>query len=161
MTKKSVSQTSILQNPRFLVARELAPAGGRSTPEHFSWIGQGCRFTTAAQPSGSKLTCHKGFGRSWNVFQSIAQAMRQLVTRQTTTPFFVVNGTTLLTLLDPDQDPPGPCSGGPMARLPALRWLLKKNESEFAALHIRGGSRCRGHKPRRRYYLTEEDLCSV
>ena len=96
-----------------------------------------------------------------DVFQSVTQALRQLVTRQTTTPFFVGNGTTLLTLLDPDQDPPGPWSGGPTARLPALRWLLKKNESEFAALDIRGGSRCRGHKPHRRYYLTEEDLCSV
>ena len=96
-----------------------------------------------------------------HVFQSVAQALRQLVTRQTTTPFFVGNGTTLLTLLDPDQDPLGPWSGGPTARLPALRWLLKKNESEFAALDIRGGSRCRGHKPHRRYYLTEEDLCSV
>ena len=86
--------------------------------------------------------------------------VRHAVTRHITTELRAENRTTLLTLLDPDQNlfqwfdvaAQGPeslrCDG------------LKKNESEFAELHIRGGSR-RWPLARSRFYLIEESLCSV
>ncbi|POA48923.1 hypothetical protein C1893_08385 [Pseudomonas sp. MPR-ANC1] len=46
------------------VAREIAPAGGRSTPKsarmRYIWQLWLCRIGVAAQPSGSKLPRHKG-----------------------------------------------------------------------------------------------------
>ncbi|VVO64784.1 hypothetical protein PS854_00976 [Pseudomonas fluorescens] len=42
------------------VARELAPAGSRSGPPAFSRQTESSGFTTAAQPSGSKLPRHRG-----------------------------------------------------------------------------------------------------
>ncbi|PMV86926.1 hypothetical protein C1X35_03990 [Pseudomonas sp. FW306-1C-G01A] len=42
------------------VARELAPAGARSAPRHSSSHTAFAGFTTASQPSGSKLPRHKG-----------------------------------------------------------------------------------------------------
>ncbi|RAI72211.1 hypothetical protein DOZ80_01300 [Pseudomonas fluorescens] len=41
------------------MARELAPAGVRSAPQHSIGHTLGTGFTTAAQPSGSKLPRHK------------------------------------------------------------------------------------------------------
>jgi hypothetical protein len=90
----------------------------------------------------------------------MSKAMRQLVTRQKTTRFIHGNGTTLSTLIDPDQNPQGI---DPAATRPdSLRCeaFNKKNEFEFAALHTRGGRwvQASSQQP---YYLTEEDLCSV
>ncbi|WP_218278126.1 hypothetical protein, partial [Pseudomonas sp. HMWF006] len=59
----------------------------------------------AAQPNGDKSPRHRTSVSLKNLFESIAVVLRQLVTRQTTTQFIGKNGTTLLTLLDPDQDP--------------------------------------------------------
>jgi len=164
MTKNLVSQTSIIRTP-ILCGEGACSRRAAKRPQSSAILLSGKRWITFLRllrsRAGASSLATEGFPALGHLLQSVIRAMRQLVTRQTTTRFFVANGTTLSTLLDPDQDPPGRCSGGPLARLPALRWLLKKNESEFAALHIRGGSRRRGHKPCCRYYLTEEAICSV
>jgi hypothetical protein len=105
------------------------------------------RFASRLAPTGEML-------------RRMSKAMRQLVTRQKTTRFIPGNGTTLSTLIDPDQNPQGI---DPAATRPdSLRCeaFNKKNEFEFAALHTRGGRwvQASSQQP---YYLTEEDLCSV
>ena len=88
------------------------------------------------------------------------ERVRQAVTRQITTELHGEIRTTLSTLLDPDQNLFA--KADVVAQVPdSLRSDgLKKNESEFAALHIRGGSGCRPLAGSR-YYLIEESLCSV
>jgi hypothetical protein len=77
---------------------------------------------------------------SISLTQQISTAMRQLVTRQTATQFIPEIGTTLSTLLDPDQRPAKGIDWPDFLRCDACK---KKNEFEFAALHTRGTRGCR------------------
>jgi len=98
--------------------------------------------------------------RSADLLQGIATVMRQLVTRQTTTQFIGKNGTTLSTLLDPDQDPKGI---DPVASWPeSLRCdgcLKRTNQNSPHSISV--GAVGAGLRVRSRYYLTEEAICSV
>ena len=106
------------------------------------------------------LYCFPRCQRSGDLLQGIATVMRQLVTRQTTTQFIGKNGTTLSTLLDPDQDPKGI---DPVASWPdSLRCdgcLKRTNQNSPHSISV--GAVGAGLRVRSRYYLTEEAICSV
>jgi hypothetical protein len=106
------------------------------------------------------LYCFPCCQRSGDLLQGIATVMRQLVTRQTTTQFIGKNGTTLSTLLDPDQDPKGI---DPVASWPdSLRCdgcLKRTNQNSPHSISV--GAVGAGLRVRSRYYLTEEAICSV
>jgi hypothetical protein len=106
------------------------------------------------------LYCFPRLRHAGDLLQSIASPMRQLVTRQTTTQFIGKNGTTLSTLLDPDQDPKGI---DPVASWPdSLRCdgcLKRTNQNSPHSISV--GAVGAGLRVRSRYYLTEEAICSV
>jgi hypothetical protein len=106
------------------------------------------------------LYCFSRCQCSGDLLQGFAEVVRQLVTRQTTTQFIGKNGTTLSTLLDPDQDPKGI---DPVASWPdSLRCdgcLKRTNQNSPHSISV--GAVGAGLRVRSRYYLTEEAICSV
>ena len=95
-----------------------------------------------------------------NVFQLVTKAMRQLVTRQKTTRFIPEIGTTLSTLIDPDQNPQKELIRRPQGQTPCVVMRAKKEQTEIRHTPFPWGPwvQASSQQP---YYLTEEDLCSV
>jgi len=95
-----------------------------------------------------------------NVFQLVTKAMRQLVTRQKTTRFIPEIGTTLSTLIDPDQSPQKELIRRPQGQTRCVVMRAKKEQTEIRHTPFPWGPwvQASSQQP---YYLTEEDLCSV
>ena len=71
MTKNLVSQTSIIRVPHSLWRGSLLPPGREAAPtQRNHTFGQALEnlFTTAAQPSGSKLPRHRTVFSIWGMY---------------------------------------------------------------------------------------------
>jgi hypothetical protein len=110
-----------------------------------------------SQASISPAVCQRLLGHS---FQSVSEAVRQLVTRQKTTRVNLANGTTLSSLLDPDQNPQKDLIRRPVGQTPCVVMRAKKEQIEIRHTPYPWGPWVQASSPQP-YYLTEEDLCSV
>jgi hypothetical protein len=94
------------------------------------------------------------------VLQQITKAVRQLVTRQKTTRVIPENGTTLSTLIDPDQNPQKELIRRPQGQTPCVVMRAEKEQKGIRHTPYPWGPWVQASS-RQPYYLTEEDLCSV
>jgi hypothetical protein len=114
----------------------------------------------ASQPDGDEPPHHIDVVLSKNLFQAISPTLRQLVTRQKTTRVLPGNGTTLSTLIDPDQNPQMELIRRPQGLTPCVVMRIKKEQTEIRHTPYPWGPWVQAFSPQP-YYLTEEDLCSV
>jgi hypothetical protein len=66
-----------------------------------------------------------------NVFQRISSVMRQPVTRQKTTPSIARNTTTLLAMLDPDQEALRKLIRRPDGQIPYVVMIVEKERIQI------------------------------